>query len=392
MTTMRPIIVVAYALGCLAGDPRDAERRPPWARIAAPRRARRPARGALWTRIAAPRRRTSARSKKVHQAAARPDAPARDPKRVAPRGPPCANKTSPDGPRLPLFFLHVHKAGGTTFARLARDNGLCEAPSEDRRDSGSFFAKNLNPSMIDARRAIWSSARTMISYAREKRLDAWASEWFAPSELPRGGRHGRALLVVTLRDPVARVVSNCGAAAKPAALRACATNPAHYNYMTQRLALCATSWRNSKPFRSLAACEKSFLDPNGVTKGLFLPPGPRATADRWRLPPATLVALFNSSAFLDAAYDRLAAFDVVLVTERLDEAGPVLSDHLQWHVHPKVHAGTHQKTGDRLNSTLARELRAINRNDELLYARAGSLFQGLLDAAKARRNASAGGG
>ena len=48
---------------------------------------------------------------------------------------------------------------------------------------------------------------------------------------------------------------------------------------------------------------------------------------------------------------------------------------------------------ERLNSTLTRKLPATNANDDLLlYARAGALFQGLLDAAKARRNASAAGG
>ena len=189
--------------------------------------------------------------------------------------PGCANRTSPEGPRRPVFFVHIHKAGGTTFAKLATDNGLCSAYSESPNDKSSFFAKNLNPSMAHARLAIWSDRDTMLGYVRSKRLDAWATEWFAPSALPSVVRGSGALLVVTLRDPIARAFSDCGSTSPR--LAECAAEPKNLNYMTQRLGLCDAGWREGAQFGGLAPCEAAWPDPNGVR--VFNPPGPRATKD-----------------------------------------------------------------------------------------------------------------
>ena len=59
--------------------------------------------------------------------------------------------------RAPMFFLHLHKAGGTTMSKLAEANDECVPCTEDRtvlaRDKGSWYAKNMNPSSKDAARA-----------------------------------------------------------------------------------------------------------------------------------------------------------------------------------------------------------------------------------------------
>lgn len=77
----------------------------------------------------------------------------------------------------PVFFLHVHKAGGSTFAALAKANGWCLPGPRTDGDKASFFGKNGNPSVVDAARALWGSAEGMGAYAADRKLDLWATEW-----------------------------------------------------------------------------------------------------------------------------------------------------------------------------------------------------------------------
>ena len=102
--------------------------------------------------------------------------------------PPSATKLGECGSNtpghVPVFFVHLHKSGGTTFMKLASVNGWC-TPKASRNDAGSFFGKNGNPSTKDAPRGIWSSGTAMGKYALSNNIDVWATEWFVPTELVR---------------------------------------------------------------------------------------------------------------------------------------------------------------------------------------------------------------
>ena len=166
---------------------------------------------------------------------------------------------------------------------------FCPPVARDKRDKGGFFGKNCNPSTGDAKRALWSSGPTMAAYATQAGVDIWATEWYAPTELPSrptsvqvhhklpfDSRQQPALLgsnirvVTLLRNPVNYFFSLCQVNDLPTTnftegLK-CFARPHHVNYVTMRIAACDPSWRTDPSLAQdlpsvasiaarLAACE-----------------------------------------------------------------------------------------------------------------------------------------
>jgi len=288
---------------------------------------------------------------------------------------------------------------------------------------------------------------------------------YLPSRLPSGGRLVALLRDPVARAFSKCGDSGLDSTASSRAFAACVLSPRNLNYQSAHVAACAPGWRaadathggpNNSPLParqlpSLAPPTSAESDAQRQVPdaALALPPCEAAAAlphrfhPFWRdtaprrqrhtkraagnssaesgeaatalaSPPTTawadlasegeLVALFNSTALLAAALTRLNRFEVVLVTERLDEAGPVFRHYLGWgdgvstgmesatrgatagNANASAHrAGTRQPTAARVeaHAELAAEARAANANDAALYAYAAWRFERHLEAAHA---------
>ena len=143
---------------------------------------------------------------------------------------------------LPVLFVHLHKAGGTTFCTMARANGA-RTPQGIKGKSVGFFGMNCNPSTIeDARTAVWSSPQDSAKYAETHSLDLFMNEFYMPPSLPTLGapQSPRVRFVIMLRDPLERIVSHCGPTPNAAlgTFISCALQPKMRNYFHGRLCAC----------------------------------------------------------------------------------------------------------------------------------------------------------
>ena len=126
-----------------------------------------------------------------------------------PARPEAAEKLCERKTRVPWFFVHLHKSGGTTLCGLAQANGWCVPRAKVEKDIGSYFGKNCNPSIADMKPALWSSGLKATKHALVQGWDFWATEWFVAYQLPV-----RVKIVVMMRDPAARAFSHCAGHAK----------------------------------------------------------------------------------------------------------------------------------------------------------------------------------
>ena len=97
----------------------------------------------------------------------------------------------------PAYFVHIQNAGGTTMCRLARLNGVA-APEEAPEESG-VFGRNCNPGSADAPRIWKGSAAAQAAYLRAGAYRFVANELALPPELAWGA----ARYVVVVRHPYA---------------------------------------------------------------------------------------------------------------------------------------------------------------------------------------------
>lgn len=210
----------------------------------------------------------------------------------------------------PIFLAHIHKAGGTTLCTLAIANGLCTPqPQDTMQDRTSWFSKNCNPAFADRDAASgYLGGRRLLAYAQRRRIRFLANEYAMPAAMP-----WNALTVVALvRDPLHLTLTLCSewrephveplapgmprtdASASVAMLRECVRNEPMRNYQVRRYAGCwALSWEacHDKNERKAAAMGERHLR--------------------------------RALRFLERA-------SLVLVTERLGEAGPLIARVLDW--------------------------------------------------------------
>ena len=223
----------------------------------------------------------------------------------------CSTRSQMNG--APVFVVHIRHAGGSSVCSLALANGL-RAPSRgnESKDMSGWFSKNCNPRYHDREAALGHLGKpAMLHYARslpgaghDNGGAIWATEWAAPTiaVLP----WSEIAVIALVRNPTRQVVALCARDPNPRALDmmlfgAATTRPgcwvhsraALFNFQTRRYAGCARSFEFCLRYADHSAAE------------------------------ATAVDLARAIAFLNRA-------TVVLITERFNEAGPVLRRLLGW--------------------------------------------------------------
>ena len=225
--------------------------------------------------------------------------------------------------RTPILFLHVHKSGGTSLCEAARTAKLrtetgerCQSSGDRVTTSGVWapvYGKNCNPVFVD-RHDAWggNGPDAMLSYAVERKLDFFAMETTRPSILPWGS----IALLVVVRHPLHRLMSRCSR------LKALLQPSANYTRWLP--------WRdragNAAPLS--AESEESLRECACQVRGTLveeLAGAPGGGADR-RVARGARVRradVARASRFLERA-------SIVLVTDRLNEAGALLNSSFGW--------------------------------------------------------------
>ena len=174
------------------------------------------------------------------------------------------------------------------------------------------------------------------------------------------------------------------------------------NFATARLAACTRDWklpealsRNASDERPLPSLEGPLPNCEVAATGphKFQPFHPfnisgeeRRTTWSAVASVADVLAIFNSTALLRSAKARLEAATLVLITERLFEAGPIFRHTFVWAVSNATQnrKGTWRSTAETVQSraALAGRFRRLSANDEGLYSHATSLFGAQLGRAR----------
>ena len=224
----------------------------------------------------------------------------------------------------PVLFLHVHKSGGTSLCEAARltklhvETGMSCLTNGDRVASAGVWApvygRNCNPVFID-RHDAWggNGPQAMLAYARERGLDMFAMETTRPSVLPWGGL---ALLVV-VRHPLHRLMSRCSRL--KALLQPAASNQSRWMSWSRGGA-------DSAPLSAASAI--SLRECMCQVRGTLvedLAGVPGGGVDRREQRPSHV-----SRADVSRACRFLERASVVLVTDRLAEAGALLHASFGW--------------------------------------------------------------
>jgi len=249
--------------------------------------------------------------------------------------------------RIP-YFLHVHKAGGTTACYVARvANGLkapkrnCNLPGDGPRTLGDGPGGTANEG--------WDCAGRFKAVVAERHLEFFAVERWLDTRLVGSCPH--FFFATVVRRPVDRFISHC---------------------RFERVAADrAMAWANqgSVPFRldepssvqrGPAVVDNFYLRSFLGRRGFFLP-----------------VGALNDTHLLEAA-GTLASFDAVLVLERLDTSFRQLYSKLDW-CQPRDTKRSWGKGGDSItfsDEQLA-TFRAINHLDLRFYDFADDLAAAL---------------
>lgn len=190
-----------------------------------------------------------------------------------------------------VIFLHVHKAGGTTVCNMAKASRVRVPPTAE---SKSWYGKNCNPLAADIPAAWRGTPEVMLQYARDAQLQFYAIEARLPAVLP----WGKAAFVGVVRQPLPLMFTNCGANVK-----------CWQSYPNRQIMLyvgCSTS---------LELFHDEDLPPNV----------PEKYCDNRKF-------LRNrvTREHLEAAKRRAQRFSLVLPTERLSDAGPLLKAKFGW--------------------------------------------------------------
>jgi len=213
--------------------------------------------------------------------------------------PPC---TPPTNGTKPVYMIHIHKAGGTSLCSLAIRSGLCKPPpASTLSDRYSWFSKNCNPTWADKDVASgYAGGPALVAYAQRLHIGFVGNEYAVPQQMP-----WEAFDVVSLvRDPLQLTLSLCDIAQlgnqsvnqsiPVAKLKRCLAKRDIPDYQVRRYAGCSLpTWGECR-----ASIEKN------------------ATA--------------ASEDDLGRALKFLARSRLVLLTERLHEAGCLLARALHW--------------------------------------------------------------
>lgn len=231
-----------------------------------------------------------------------------------------------------VFFMHVHKGGGTTICNLAKQSKVM-VPA--MAQSSSWMGKNCNPKAEDRRRAWEAAPSELVAYARTSHprvLNFYAIECRLPATLP----WGQFALLGVMRQPMRHMFSNCFGL-KPRCLR---------NYHNRQLAL-------------YVGCAISFgIHGNESAVPPVPPTSLQCNADKFdQLRPMT-------REHLEAGKRRIERFSLVIPTERLGDAQPLLSDKFGW----RASSATRYRGGTRVRASEYDQLEARLRKAGTLHA------------------------
>lgn len=227
-----------------------------------------------------------------------------------------------------IYFVHVHKAGGTTVCTMAKMNKM-RVPAVEK--SKKWMGKNCNPRFADKQNAWLGSAEDLVQYSRREKFRFMAIEMILPPELAWG--HFAYLGIV--RDPLRLLVSNTG-------------------------------WRGKDPpNHHVLRYDNRMVQIYSSTV-----PGPTSNGG-------------ITGKHLSKAKERLCRFSLVLVTERLSEAGELLTSHFGWKLNnaTQFRSGTHAKFNP-LKVASEESMNVLRRKtifDSQLYEFANSLFDRQLE-------------
>jgi hypothetical protein len=214
---------------------------------------------------------------------------------------------------------------------MARANNM-RIPEEEK--SKGWMGKNCNPRKADKSTAWEGTAAQQVAYSRRKRINFFAVETALPAQLA----WGQFAMLGIVRNPLKLMVSHCKwGGVKPN--------------------MCVEHWEN----RHIFVYIHRYLE---------------STARR------------NSKKFteedLDQAKRRLQRFSLVLVLERLHEAGPLLEAHFGWKETNTAtyRSGSHgngNNTLSHLNQSTFEALKKKSKLDFMLYEYASDLFDQQLE-------------
>ena len=255
------------------------------------------------------------------------------------------------------YFVHIQNAGGTSMCKMAQRNGLA-APQESPEESG-VFGRNCNPSSAEAKR-IWKG-----DVAAQRAWRQGSSYRFVANEmaLPPQLAFGDFLYVVVVRHPRELALARFRGSPmyhrdfddrKLAAFlkRGIRGGGGVHNVMTRQLCGCLDS-------PALAECGHGEWHEEGLRAFKLATVG---------------------QAHLDCAKRRLDRFSLVLVTDMLHAAAPLLQAELGWRdtgllqrkVNRQAGCDAQQMYGN--DSAVAEGLQHAYSLDLQLYAHARMLF------------------
>lgn len=249
-----------------------------------------------------------------------------------------------EGGRM-AYFLHLHKAGGTTVCHVARvSNGLaaprrnCNMPGDGPRTLARGPGGYGN--------AAWDDGRCEERLKRSEEYEFTAVERWLDVALFNGCRTNY-FFATALRRPVTRIVSHC-----------------RFEGIQPAVALSWTEVRTESPIQFGAAVVDNFYTRSflGMEKFFGISSG-NVTTEHAR-----------------EAMAILEKFDAVLILERLDESLTQLYARLGWCKPPAHHTKRSWGKGDTSIVFTEKQLdalRNINQPDNSLYDFADNLAQSL---------------
>jgi len=247
--------------------------------------------------------------------------------------PPVSVNVSGIGTRWP-YFIHFHKAGGTTLCHQARAvNGMnvplrnCNLPGDGPRTLADGLAGDGNRKLSCAARAQYMTEHCIHFFAAERWLD---------SELCPG----RFFYVTVLREPIKRIESNC-----------------RYEYVQPSDALKWLTAETYLPEETRVYIGTAAVD-NFYIRTLCGP-------DVFHLPHGSI-----TRAHLETAKRRLAAFEAVLILEEYEKGIVQLERLIGWKKPAKKDAHRSFGSGDtsiRFSDEERKVLTDRNRLDVELY-------------------------
>ena len=250
--------------------------------------------------------------------------------------------------QAPILFVHIRKAGGTTFCNLAKANNLIVPAAYTPIRYNGIAGKNCNPSPLHLSAAWSGGVNDQKIYVKALALDFYAHEKFLPRELP----FGDVAFVTILRHPFDRLLSegkHTGFKCLPTLQRKemsfldshrtsiasqFSTESNAFTYYSKRV----HSFHEYIECGEINPMVRRFCGCLGTLEAKGAANSPKAIAcgdkSQGAIPDPLFRATVVTRRNLECAKRRLERFSVVMVTEMMfDDAAPTLLKHiLGWNV------------------------------------------------------------